>query len=85
MSHIQISYTLLYKLGMLVKPFIAVLVLYSSSAGAVAVGASASALLVLGECLIYNGRGRAWASLWHGHAPGSAMLLVPDNFVFLTN
>ena len=28
MSHIQISYTLLYKLGVLVKPFIAVLVLY---------------------------------------------------------
>ena len=70
----KISYTLLYMLGMLVKPFIAVLVLYSSSAD----GASASALLVLGEHLIYNGCGCAWASLWHGHVPGSAMLLVPD-------
>ena len=35
-----------------------------------------SAVLVLGECLIYNGRGRAWASLGHwacvrlGHAIG---------------
>ena len=28
-SHIQISYTLVYMLGMLVKPFIAVLMLYS--------------------------------------------------------
>ena len=33
---------------------------------------------MLGEPLIYKGHGHAWASLWHGHAPGSAMLLVPD-------
>ena len=37
-----------------------------------------SAVLVLGECLIYNGHGCAWASLGIGHASGSAMLLVPD-------
>ena len=52
---------------MLVKPFIAVLVLYSSSE------------VVLGERLMYNGRGRARASLWHGHAPGSAVPSVPDS------
>ena len=28
---------------------------------------------------MYNGHGRARASLWHGHVPGSAMLSVPDN------
>ena len=27
---------------------------------------------------MYNGRGHARASLWHGHAPGLAMPSVPD-------
>ena len=39
---------------------------------------SSSAGLVLGECLMYNGCRCATASLWHGHVPGLAMLLVPD-------
>ena len=53
-----------YKYGVLVKPFIAVLVLYKMC------------VLVLGEHLIYNGHRRAWASLRHwacirlGHAIG---------------
>ena len=43
---------------------------------------SSSAGLVLGECLMYNGRRRARASLWHGHVPGLAVPSVPDIYLY---
>ena len=59
-------------LGVLVKPFIAVLVLYSSQVVVVP-----SEVLVLGEHHILGGRGCAWASLWLEHVPSVSHAIGP--------
>ena len=70
MSRIQISNTLLVIAGMLVKPFIAVLVLYSSE-GSSAMG---SALYWMG--MDVHGPRYGWSM-----HQASAILLVPDNYL----
>ena len=57
--------------GMLVKPFIAVLMLYSSG------------VLVLGERLILGGCRHAWASLWLDHAPSISHAIGPRQYLLL--
>ena len=59
---------------MLVKPFIAVLVLYSEVV-----------VLVLGEHHILGGHGHAWALLWLEHAPSVGHAIGPRQWVHLTN
>ena len=58
---------MLYLLDMLVKPFIAVLVLYSDEV----------VVLVLGEHHILGGHGHAWALLWLEHVPSVSHAIGP--------
>ena len=65
LSRIQISNNVVGYCWRVVKPFIAVIELYSSG------------VLCYGECLILGGHGCAWALLWLGHAPSISHAIGP--------